>query len=45
MRRYALYGAALIGLYIAVANWKGFSADESASASGGASLVKAFQGR
>jgi hypothetical protein len=45
MRRYALYGAGLIALYVIVAHAKGFAQDESAAASGGAGLVKAFQGR
>jgi hypothetical protein len=45
MRKYALWGAGLIALYIVVANYKGFAADAGATATGGSSLVKAFQGR
>jgi hypothetical protein len=45
MRKYALYGAGLIALYLAVEHYTGFSKDATASASGGASIIKAFQGR
>lgn len=45
MRKYVLWGAGLIALYIVVANAKGFSSDASAAATGGSSLVRAFQGR
>jgi hypothetical protein len=45
MRKYVLYGAGLIALYLIVANYKGFAADEAATANGSSSLVKAFQGR
>ena len=34
MRKYALWGAGLIALYIAVANYKGFAADANATAKG-----------
>lgn len=45
LRKYATYGAALIALYLVVEHYKGFSSDESAAATGGSSLIKAFQGR
>lgn len=38
-------GGSLIALYLIVANATGFGKDVSSSASGGVSLVKAFQGR
>jgi hypothetical protein len=44
-KKYALYGAGLIALYLVVANYKGFAADASATATGSSNLVKAFQGR
>lgn len=45
MRRYALYGTGLIALYLVVAHYTGFAKDTNAAATGGANLVKAFQGR
>lgn len=45
MRKYVLWGAGLIALYIVVANYKGAAADASAASSGSVNLVKAFQGR
>lgn len=45
MRKYVLWGAGLIALYIVVANYKGASADANAASTGGVNLVKAFQGR
>jgi hypothetical protein len=44
-RKFVVIGAGLIALYLVVANFKGFAADEAAAATGGSSLVKAFQGR
>ena len=45
MRKYVLWGAGLIALYIVVANYRGAAADANAAATGGTNLVKAFQGR
>ncbi len=45
MRKYFLYGAGLIALYLVVEHYTGFSSDTRATAAGGTSLVKAFQGR
>lgn len=40
-----LYGAGLIGLYLAVAYSSGFSANVKAGSSGAVGVIKAFQGR
>lgn len=45
MRRYVIIGAGLIALYLALANYKGLAADASATATGGSSVIRAFQGR
>lgn len=45
MKRYLLWGALLIGLYIVVENYTGATNVTNAAAQGGTSLVKAFQGR
>lgn len=45
MRKYVLWGAGLIALYIVVANYKGAAADANAGATGGVNIIKAFQGR
>ncbi len=39
------WGAGLIALYLVVINYKGFTSDEGAAATGSEGLVKAFQGR
>jgi hypothetical protein len=39
------WGAGLIALYLVVVNYKGFTSDEGAAATGSAGLVEAFQGR
>lgn len=39
------YGAVLIGLYLAVKNFKGLAADTKAGGSAAGSVVRAFQGR
>lgn len=38
-------GFVLIGVYLAVYYWTGFSRDTAAATTGGATLVRAFQGR
>ena len=45
MKKYVLYGAGLIALYIAVEHYRGTATDATALSGGGASLIKAFQGR
>jgi len=40
-----LWGAGLIALYLILVNFTGFTSDVNASASGGSSIIKAFQGR
>lgn len=44
-RKALTLGAALIGVYLAVRYFQGFSKDEGAAATGGVGLIKAFQGR
>jgi hypothetical protein len=39
------YGAVLIGLYVVVANGTNFGSAFTQSAQGGATVIKAFQGR
>jgi len=45
VKKILFYGAALIALYLAVINFTGFTSDINASATGGSSIIKAFQGR
>lgn len=45
LKKTLLYSAGLIALYLVVVNATGFSKDVTSGASGGTSLVKAFQGR
>jgi hypothetical protein len=45
MRKVLWWGTGLIGLYLVLVNYTGFSKDEAAAASGSTSLIKAFQGR
>ena len=45
VKKVLFYSAGLIALYLVVVNATGFSSDVNASATGGTSLVKAFQGR
>jgi len=44
-RKFLLYGFGAIALYLGVVYYAGFSKDTTAATSGGATLVKAFQGR
>jgi hypothetical protein len=44
-KKILFYSAGLIGLYLVVVNFTGFSSDVNATATGGSSLVRAFQGR
>lgn len=44
-KKILFYSAGLIGLYLVVVNFNGFSSDVNATATGGSSLVKSFQGR
>lgn len=45
MKRYLLWGAGLIALYIVVAHGTGFARATGAAAQGSSSLVTALQGR
>lgn len=45
MRKALLYGAGLIGLYLAVAYASGFSKGVGAASTGATNVIKAFQGR
>lgn len=45
MKQYAKYGAGLIALYLVVANGTKAGRAFKAGASGGATVIKAFQGR
>lgn len=44
-KKILFYGAGLIGLYLVVVNFTGFTSDVNATATGSSTLVKAFQGR
>jgi hypothetical protein len=45
MRKALFYGAALIGGYLVLVNFKGFTSDITSAGAGSVNLVKAFQGR
>lgn len=45
MRKYVLYGAGLIALYLVLVYASGAAKDTNAASRGGIGLVKAFQGR
>lgn len=44
-RKFLVYGAGLIGLYLVVVNFGGFVRDTNAASNGGVGIIKAFQGR
>ncbi len=45
VKKVLFYSAGLIALYLVVVNFTGFTSDINASASGGGSIIRAFQGR
>lgn len=45
MRKFLYYGTLLIGGYLVLVNWRGFTQDLTSAGSGSVNLVKAFQGR
>jgi hypothetical protein len=45
LKKGLLWGAGLIGLYLAVNYYTGFSKDLSTAGTGSVNLIKAFQGR
>jgi hypothetical protein len=44
-RKFLVYSAGLIALYLVVVNYTGFVKDTGAASNGSVGLVKAFQGR
>lgn len=44
-RKVLIYGAGLIGAYLILTHYTGFSRDVSAAGGGSVNLIKAFQGR
>lgn len=45
MKRVLFWGACLIGGYLVLVNYKGFTSDTSTAGAASVNLVKAFQGR